>query len=179
MSARNHNRILILIYMTGFLCGILYMNLVLKQDQSSMGIFSEYFLRQSTEARIDRYSYLWYLIKLRILPAAGLGLMGLTGIRRIGTVLFLIWTGFLFGMIFTAALWNLGIKGILLCVVSLIPQILFYVVGYGILLSDLLFYTKNRWNFQKTITVFLAICIGVAVECYMNTVLVKYFLKII
>ena len=178
MVMKNYTRLMVLIYMAGFFCGILYTNLVSKDYVASLGIFSDYFLNQYIQTDLAGSSYIWYLIKVRVAPILGVLLLGATRIRKPAVVAFLIWTGFLCGMVFTSATLQLGVKGIALCVAAFFPQGVFYVAGYAILLIGLYYYPKINWNFQKTIAVFLAICIGVALECYMSPVLVKIILKV-
>lgn len=174
---RNHGRVMVLFYMAGFLGGILYTNLISKDYVAVLGIFNDYFLNQYVQIDIADGSYLWYLIKIRITPLVCIILLGATRIRKLAVVVFLIWTGFLCGMIFTSATLKMGVKGILLCLVALLPQMVFYMAGYVILLMGVYYYPKINWNIQKTIAVMLAICMGIALECYMNPVLVKMFLK--
>lgn len=174
---KNHGRVLILFYMAGFVGGILYTNLISKDYVAVLGIFNDYFLNQYIQTDIIDTSYLWYLIKVRIVPLFCIILLGATRIRKLVVVVFLIWTGFLCGMIFTTATLKMGVKGIILCLVALSPQAMLYMIGYAILLIGLYYYPKIGWNFQKTIAVLLAICIGIALECYMNPILVKMFLK--
>lgn len=174
---KNYGKVMILYYMAGFLGGILYTNLISKEYAVSLGIFNDYFLNQYVQSELAGGSYLWYLIKIRVAPLFGVFLLGMAHIRKLAAAVFLIWTGFLCGMIFTSASMRLGIKGIVLCLAALLPQAVFYGAGYAVLLMGLYYYPKINWNFQKTIAVFLAICIGVALECYMSPVLVKIILK--
>lgn len=174
---KNYGRVMVLFYMAGFLGGILYTNLISKDYVAALGIFNDYFLNQYVQAELTGGPYLWYLIKIRMFPLLGVFLLGTMRIRKTAAAVFLVWTGFLCGMIFTSAAMRLGIKGIVLCLAALFPQAVFYAAGYAILLIVLYYYPKINWNFQKTIAVFLAICIGVALECYISPVLVKIILK--
>lgn len=174
---KNYGRVMISFYMAGFIGGILYTNMVSKDYVAALGIFNDYFLNQYIQAELAGGSYLWYLIKIRMAPLFGVFLLGAERMRKLTVAVFLIWTGFLCGMIFTSAAMKLGMKGIVLCLAALFPQAVFYAVGYAALVMGLYYYPKINWNFQKTIAVFLAICIGVALECYMSPVLVKIILK--
>lgn len=178
MVMKNYGRVLIVFYMAGFLGGILYTNLISKDYVAALGIFNDYFLNQYVQTELAGGPYLWYLIKIRMAPLLGVFLFGMARIRKLAAAGFLIWTGFLCGMIFTSATLRLGVKGIALSLAALMPQGLFYAAGYAVLLLALYYYPKINWNFQKTIAVFLAICIGVALECYMSPVLVKIILKV-
>lgn len=174
---KNQSRVVILIYMIGFLLGIVYMNMSAGEYISSMGIFNRNFAEQFRKADIDEVQYLGYLVRLRVLPAIILALIGTTRFRRIGSAVFLVWTGMLCGVYFTCAVMNHGVSGVLFCVVGLLPHMACYLFAYGILLMTIFFYPKKQWNYEKTIAFCLAICMGIALEYKANPVLVKMILK--
>lgn len=174
---KNQSRVVILIYMIGFLLGIVYMNMSAGEYISSMGIFNRNFAEQFRKADIDGVQYLGYLVRLRVLPAIILALIGTTRFRRIGSAVFLVWTGMLCGVYFTCAVMNHGVSGVLFCVVGLLPHMACYLFAYGILLMTIFFYPKKQWNYEKTIAFCLAICMGIALEYKVNPVLVKMILK--
>lgn len=174
---KNQSRVVILIYMIGFLLGIVYMNMSAGEYISSMGIFNRNFAEQFQKTDIDGVQYLGYLVRLRVLPAIILALIGTTRFRRIGSAVFLVWTGMLCGVYFTCAVMNHGVSGVLFCVVGLLPHMACYLFAYGILLMTIFFYPKKQWNYEKTIAFCLAICMGIALEYKANPVLVKMILK--
>lgn len=174
---KNQSRVVILIYMIGFLLGIVYMNMSAGEYISSMGIFNRNFAEQFRKTDIDGVQYLGYLVRLRVLPAIILALIGTTRFRRIGSAVFLVWTGMLCGVYFTCAVMNHGVSGVLFCVVGLLPHMACYLFAYGILLMTIFFYPKKQWNYEKTIAFCLAICMGIALEYKVNPVLVKMILK--
>ena len=106
-----------------------------------------------------------------------LALIGMTRLRRIGSTVFLVWTGILCGVYFTCAVMNHGVSGVLFCVVGLLPHMACYLFAYGILFMTIFFYPKKQWNYEKTIAFCLAICMGIALEYKANPVLVKMILK--
>lgn len=110
---KNQSRVVILIYMIGFLLGIVYMNMSAGEYISSMGIFNRNFAEQFQKADIKGVQYLGYLVRLRVLPAIILALIGMTRFRRIGSTVFLVWTGILCGVYFTCAVMNHGVSGVL------------------------------------------------------------------
>ena len=174
---KNQSRVVILIYMIGFLLGIVYMNMSAGEYISSMGIFNRDFAEQFQKADIEGVQYLGYLIRLRVLPAIILAILGTTRFRKIGSTAFLVWTGILCGVYFTCAVMNHGVSGVLFCVVGLLPHMACYLFAYGILLMTIFFYPKKQWNYEKTIAFCLAICMGIALEYKVNPVLVKMILK--
>ena len=174
---KNQSRVVILIYMIGFLLGIVYMNMSAGEYISSMGIFNRDFAEQFQKADIEGVQYLGYLIRLRVLPAIILAILGTTRFRKIGSTAFLVWTGILCGVYFTCAVMNHGVSGVLFCVVGLLPHMACYLFAYGILFMTIFFYPKKQWNYEKTIAFCLAICMGIALEYKANPVLVKLILK--
>ena len=174
---KNQSRVVILIYMIGFLLGIVYMNMSAGEYISSMGIFNRDFAEQFQKADIEGVQYLGYLIRLRVLPAIILAILGTTRFRKIGSTAFLVWTGILCGVYFTCAVMNRGVSGVLFCMAGLLPHMVCYLFAYGILLMTIFFYPKKQWNYEKTIAFCLAICMGIALEYKANPVLVKLILK--
>ena len=174
---KNQSRVVILIYMIGFLLGIVYMNMSAGEYISSMGIFNRNFAEPFQKTDIKGVPYLGYLVRLRVLPAIILALIGMTRFRRIGSTVFLVWTGILCGVYFTCAVMNHGVSGVLFCVVGLLPHMACYLFAYGILFMTIFFYPKKQWNYEKTIAFCLAICMGIALEYKANPILVKMILK--
>ena len=120
---KNQSRVVILIYMIGFLLGIVYMNMSAGEYISSMGIFNRNFAEQFQKTDIKGVQYLGYLVRLRVLPAIILALIGMTRFRRIGSTVFLVWTGILCGVYFTCAVMNHGVRGVVFFFVCFVATI--------------------------------------------------------
>ena len=88
-------------------------------------------------------------------------------------------TGISAGILISAAVLNLGIKGSLLCLVGLFPQFLLYIPAYVVLLWYCYTAPQTRWNRQKTIFVSLAMSVGILLEIYINPIIVKAFLSVL
>lgn len=174
---RENKRILAFFCMLGFLAGILYANIQSKDYITSMGIFNEYFLSQYSAADIEVSKYLWYVAKIRTIPAVLLAALGCTKFRKGIAAAMLLWTGFSGGLLVTAAVMKMGIKGILLCLISLVPHFAFYGAGYVLLLWYLFFFPEIKWNLSKTVMVVLFLCVGILLECYVNPVLMQMFIQ--
>lgn len=179
MKIQESRKYFILFYMAGFLTGIFGANLLFGEYMEDMGIFHEFFLEQYVQTPIDTREYFWYLCQIRVTPLIFLGILGCTRFRKAAVALFLAWTGFLSGMILTEAVIQMGAQGIILCLVGLLPQFLFYVSGYLILLWFLFGYPKRQWNVTKTVFFLFLITTGMILECSVNPVLMKLFLKTI
>lgn len=177
MQIRENKKLFAFYYMLGFFAGILYANLQSKDYIISMGIFNEYFLNQYSVADIDIAKYLWYVVKIRLAPIILLSALGCTRMRKGVVAVFLLWTGFSSGLLITSAVMKMGIKGILLCMIALIPHFAFYIIGYILLLWYLYSYPEIRWNTSKTVVFLLSISMGILLECYVNPVIMQLFIR--
>lgn len=177
MKVRQNKKQIAVFYMAGFLIGILYANLMSKEYLSMTGMFNQYFVNQYVQTEIVIQEYLLYVTKARIVPMICLVVLGCLRIRKAVVVAFICWTGFLSGILFTTAVMKMGVKGIIFCIILLLPQFLFYVAGYMILLWYLYCYPESRWNISKTIFFIVLMAIGIILECYTNPILVKLFLN--
>lgn len=177
VEMREKKRRFVLVYMAGFLAGILYANLISGDYILNAGILDDFFLEGYIKTDIDMSGYLWYVAYTRLIPVVILAAAGSTKFKKGAVIGFLLWTGFSCGIILAAAVMKMGIKGILLCLLSLFPQCLCYVTAYVMLLWFLYFYPKVRWNISKTICFLLFLLTGIMLECYVNPVVMKIFLQ--
>lgn len=164
-------------FMPGFLLGIIYVNFIADRYVAAPGIFSDYFLTQFLDVRIDVQEYLWYLLRIRAVPFFALAALSFTKARRISAVLFLVWAGTSGGILISSAAADLGMKGCLLCVTALFPQFLFYIPAFIVLLWYCYTAPQSHWNRQKTVFVTLTMALGIITELYVNPMLVKAFLS--
>ena len=170
-------RQLLALFMPGFLLGILYVNLEAEQFAAGAGIFSEYFLKQYQQVEILTREYIWYLLQVRLIPFLVMLGAAFTKFRKGVVVLFLIWTGFSAGLLFSMAVLGMGVKGSILCVTGMLPQFLFYIPAYLIVLWYAYCYPRIQWNVQKSLVSGGMLLIGLILELYVNPVLVGAFLK--
>lgn len=172
MSSRTRRQMFML-FMPGFLCGILYVNFVVPSYLTDMGVFNLHFLEQYAEAKFVAKDYLLYLVGVRLLPFGILSGVMCTRMRKISSFLFLVWTGFSWGILLTMAVFYMGLKGIVFCIIGILPQFVFYVPAYVILLWYGMSYPRSVWNHQKTIFVTVMMLTGLLLEAYVNPVLLK------
>lgn len=177
MKIQESKKQLFVLYMTGFLAGILYANIVSKQYVSVTGIFNEYFLNQYAQTEVVAEEYIWYIIQVRLLPFAVLAILGCTRFKKPAVLLCLLWTGFSTGMLAVASVMHLGLKGILLCVAGMLPHFIFYILAYTVLLWYFYNYPNTRWNPSKTLFVAVTFAIGIILESYINPVVLKAFIN--
>ena len=123
MKIQTKQKYVLLAGMTGFVLGICSANLWMKEYILDIGIFNQFFLEQYNRLEIVYEEYFWYLIKNRgvflliLTAAAG------TRYRKSAVILTVIWLGFCVGMVICTAIARLGIKGIVLCVIAVMPQV--------------------------------------------------------
>ena len=177
MKIQRRQRYPILIYMLGFFLGIIYLNVASTRYVVDVGIWSEWFRSQYLGYDLKSFDYMWYVAQIRLLPAGGLAILGGTKFRKIAAYLFLLWAGLASGMILTSALLMLGVKGFILCVISMLPHFLCYIPAYAMLLLYLFRYPVSEWNSTKTLSFVLFLTMGIALECLVNPVLLKMFLR--
>lgn len=177
MRIQENKKFFVLFYMLGFLVGIFYANVFSKDYIASMGIFNEFFLSQYAQTDVVMGEYMWYVVRVRVLPLVLIGALSCTRLRKSVVVCFLAWTGFSSGMILTSAVMKMGLKGVILCLMSLTPQFVFYIAAYLVLLWYLFDYPKAKWNLTKTTFFLTLLGMGIILECYVNPILMKMFLK--
>ena len=163
-------------FMPGFLLGILYVNLIMKQYTAEPGIFSDYFLKQYQSVSIVAEEYIWYLIKIRAVPFLILLGLAFTKMRKAASIAFLVWTGFSSGMLLSMAVLSMGIKGSILCIVGILPQFILYVPAYMVIIWYSYTYPQNKWNTQKSIFLGLTMLVGIILEAYVNPILMQGYL---
>ena len=127
MKRLHSRKQLLVLFMPGFLAGVLCVNLLTKRYTAEPGIFSEYFLDQFQTVKIVAKEYLWYLLRLRLLPFLAVLALSMTKMRRAAAALFLIWTGISAGILISTAVLSMGIRGSFLCLAGMFPQFILYI----------------------------------------------------
>lgn len=172
------NQLLIFYLAVGFFVGILYENIVSRRYGLSIDIFQTYFLQQYKQTEIVAEKYLGYVLKARVVPLMGLCVLVCVRWKKILAGVSVCWTGFLAGVMLVSAVMQMGVKGVLFCMVAMFPHIICYGLAYGILLSYFYRYPKARWNYAKTVFVILVMFIGILLETYLNPLLMKLVIQI-
>lgn len=177
MKINDGKRFFSIFLMLGFFCGILFTNVFAKDYIISSGILNDYFLNQYAQMDVNTEEYLWYIVRLRLLPLVLICALGCTNLKKIVVTVTVLWTGFSGGMLLVSAVMKMGVKGILLCLIGIFPHFLCYIAVYAIILWFFLQYPQGRWNIQKTLVCTVFMILGVLLECYINPVLMKMFLR--
>ena len=165
---KEYARLWILLFIAGFIAGILYRNFTYKDYSDSGTIFNEYFIQQFAGAEIVAKEYMKYIIRERMTPLICICILGCLKWKKVFTSLFVSWTGFLLGILFVSAIIWQGAKGVFLCMVLLFPHMLFYALAYGIVLCYFYSCPEGCWNLKKTVSVILSLAVGVVLETYVT-----------
>ena len=112
-------------FMAGFIGGILFANLTVRDYVTTSGIYNPYFLKQYAQSDIQAGEYILYLCGIRLIPLALIALLGQTRVRRILSIVVFAWAGFSAGTIVCAGILNMGIQGIVFWVIAMVPSFYF------------------------------------------------------
>lgn len=177
---RVSGRMMVIFCMAGFFGGIIGANTLCRDQILTADFFDTFLYDQYLHTDIIPGDLFWYLIPSRVLPVILLILIAQVGrLRKAAVIFILVWTCFLSGIFFTAAVMRMGSSGILFCIISVLPHIIFYAAGYGILLRCVFLYPNVRWNATKMFAIILTISAGMILECYINPIFLKIFVKMI
>ena len=170
---KNKNQLLIVLLAVGFFVGILYENIISKNNGITISLFQTGFLEQYKQTEIIPEEYLWYVARIRLTPMLLLFVLSCIKWKKILVSVSLLWTGFLAGVTIVSAVIQLGIKGILFCVAGAFPHMIFYGMTYGIVFAYLYDYPRRQWNGTKTIFMVLLVFLGIVLETYLTPILIK------
>lgn len=176
---KSKNQLLFLFLAVGFLIGIIYENVITARSIIPAELFSTSNLQAYLKVDIITEKYLWYVAKERILLLALLCVLSCLPWKKLFVSASLLICGFLTGVLTVSAVLQLGIKGILLCFIGILPQGIFYGMAYGMLFTYWFHFPERKWNRVKTIFVILMFMAGIMVETYVNPFLIKLFIRMI
>lgn len=176
---RNKNQLLMILLVVGFLFGVIYENLISKNQVVTTEIFLKSNLQRYLQTDVIAEKYFWYVIKDRVIFLLLICVLSCVKWKKIFVALCLLLTGFFTGTFCVAAVLQLGIKGLLLCFAGLFPQMLFYGFLYWMLFVHWFHYPERQWNRTKTLFTIILFVIGIILEVYVNPIIVKFFIGII
>lgn len=164
------------LYMLGFFMGIVYVNFLVKRYDSGVEIFGDHFLSIYQDTKIIAEEFIFYLIRIRLVPFLLLLCLVFTKLRKLSAALCSAWTGFSCGMLLSTAVIEKGILGCVVCLAAVFPQFLCYVPAYFVVIWYGYTFPKTRWNVQKTIFVIISMIAGILLELYANPIIMKTIL---
>lgn len=176
---KNKTHLLILVLAVGFLLGIFYENINFRHQILPDDLFNKSNLQRYLQASIITEKYIWYVVKERVFSLIILCLFSCIKWKKTFVLSCLFLAGFFFGIFSAASVMQLGIKGILLCVAGLFPQIICYLISYSILFVYWFKYPSRNWNKPKTLFVTTAFLLGIIFETYLNPIVMKFIIPIV
>ena len=133
--------ILILIFFTGLCLGVIYANWKLDTFLEQKGVFQTFFLSEYARITVQKKEYLFYLLKIRLIPLILLLALSVSRYRKPVGMIWLAGNSFLLGLLFVTAVLQRGIAGIVICLIGGFPQWCFYAPATLLLVCE-----KRRAN---------------------------------
>lgn len=173
------NQLLIVCLAVGFFIGIIYENVM----AGRMVLINELFLKSNLEryllADVSTRELLHYVVQERLWVFAWICVFSCLRWKRLYVIGLLGILGFLMGVLTVASVLQLGMAGIGLCIVGMLPQGLFYGMVCYLLFVHWYHYPERQWNRVKSLFVLTMLAVGILVEVYVNPVCVTWILKMI
>lgn len=182
----------LLVLGTGFLLGLVFFYFAGKQLIEDSGLLSQESIEPLKNFSMDQNGYLIYIAGIRIkqflfVLFCSLSIWG-------GYFLYVVlgWGGFQWGILFYAAMYQYGMRGMFYCIFMLLPQGIFYFLAFVQFMnkklgSDKKYYHKNinitssrAMNIGENVKAFFVImvllCLGILSESYINPWFMKWIL---
>lgn len=167
-------------YLMFFFCGVLAGVAVVQVQNSAAlaGIFSEYFLNQYANLRIDSGKLLSYVGRYRCgqyFLAVCCGVLPVAPAVFAGLVFLL---GMAWGTALSISVVRLGLAGILICAVGIFPQFFFYLPAFGWVLLWTMYGGRNRKRYFCLIVAgFFFLLFGIGTEAGVNPLILQQVLR--
>lgn len=178
MKEMNCNKIFSWAMLVGFIVGILYANTFVSDDWILNGGLSQVSLKEYQTKEIVLGEYFFSVLWVRVFPACVLLMFKNRKYTQVIILGGLLWAGILLGVFVTVSFLSLGIKGIIFCIIGLLPHMLLFIVAYYLLILYIWSYPRHRWNLSKTIVITLCMLCGIVVECNLSPMLLHWFIEI-
>lgn len=176
---KSKGQLLILFLAVGFLVGIIYENIVARESVVLSKLFLRSNLERYLQTNIVSEKYLWYVAKARLIILATICTFSCFRWKKLLVIFCLTICGFFVGVMSVAAVMQLGIKGVLICMAGILPQGIFYAMAYSMLFVYWFRYPEGLWNRTKLLFVIIMFLAGIVLESYVNPMLIKLIIKIL
>ncbi|MCM1188207.1 MAG: stage II sporulation protein M [bacterium] len=188
------SRRMLTVFCLGFLAGIIIINIGKSILLENTGIFDEEILYRLKYMSVDGNALFCYALRKRILALLILAVLTTTYLGYVVCMGVSAWYGMSLGILLSALFAQYGIKGLILAVVSVFPQFLFYVpavvmlLGWSENLYRAIYFRSLGTNVREKIfvlkeagwlsVILLAVLAGCILEGYVNPGLLIGYLKI-
>ena len=157
---------------TGFFIGILYVNVT----KTATIIFDENILACFRNYKIDYEKYWFYIIKERVGILLLIILLGQVYWKRIYAGMLTVIGGIMLGSALCLSASKMGVKGLFLCVIGMIPHMIFYGCSLWILVTNWMSDKSRRLRGTNIIGIIMFWILGVLSEVYVSPFVLKIFL---
>ena len=175
-----HKRMDSVIWLLLFFAGLIAGIIVVQFQENSIfaGIFSEYFLNQYSCLKIDHERLLRYVGSFRFGQYVFLVCCGALAAAPVILNILICIFGMTIGSVLSVSTVRLGLKGVLICVVGIFPQICFYIPAFG----WVLLWVNRRGNNRKKYFLLSAsglffLVFGILTESYLNPLILQQILR--
>lgn len=184
-------------FLIGFVAGVLLWNFGGKSMTEESGLLDEYTLGKISSMELNHNAFFFYVLQQR---TGTLWLLAMVSSTFAGIYLlyaYVVWLGFSGGALLSAAVIRYGIKGVLLMIMSCLPQYLLYLpaiflmLGLGYSFCVKLYYPAKDTGyfgmgrkqlllryFLLFLLVHLVVITGAVLESYVNPIFVTRLLQI-
>ena len=182
----------LLVLGTGFLLGLVFFYFTGKQLIEDSGLLSQETIEPLKNFSMDQNGYLIYIAGIRIKQFLFVLFCSLSIWGSCFLYAVLGWGGFQWGILFYAAMYQYGMRGVFYCVFMLLPHGIFYFLAFVQFMnkklgSDKKYYHKNinitsskalsiGENVKTFLVIMMLLCLGILSESYINPWLMKWIL---
>ncbi len=163
-----------IVILLGVIAGALLANTVIDNITDKIGIFNSEFKNAFLNVNLDGTLYLRYILKLRLKEYLCLLLVIFTPVAIAGIYFLVFFVGVSCGLMISVCVMNMGIRGVLIYAVCLIPQYLIYAIAVSFIIS---YIEKRQFDMKKTATVIIIslvfIILGTLYETYISPWMIK------
>ncbi|MGN0408617.1 MAG: hypothetical protein ACI4EJ_10175 [Bacteroides sp.] len=176
------NKYLLILYV-GVIAGTFFANIFGRENINSWGLYNNEYLEMMTAVSFD-YRQLFGYVALERAKLFGLMLLcGLTSVSTVCMLGFMLLGGFEFGIMVSMAVMQYGGAGVILVLVSLFPQWIFYIAAV-MLMCRYCYGAKEKKTVKKekapaTALMLVLIVAGVCTEVLLNPMLIKNLIYVI
>lgn len=163
------------VFLAGFLAGIAAVCFLPTQLVSAPGFLDAASFARLKSLKIDAIPLFCYALRQRMTAAFFLILLALAGLGGVGAGLFSFWCGASAGMVMTALSLRYGPGGLLLFAGCVLPQQLFLIPGFLLLLE----WTTQKKEKTRLLLSFFFLLFGCLLESYVNPMLLKFVSNLI
>ena len=151
-----------IVILLGAAVGSLMANLVIDDITDKIGMFNDDFNNAIISVSLDKTLYLRYILKLRLKEY----------------ICFMLFAGISSGLMISVCIMNMGIKGMFIYAVCLIPQYIIYAIAVFLMVS---YIEKRLINIKKTvIVIFISLIFliaGILYESYISPFIIRWLFE--